>query len=320
MKRLEQLSLIFVFLFWLTVSNAAPVNDASGKFKSLLEEAERIPTDELWFEIIKLPNDIYAIFEPGHIEQVNSFLILGEKYNLLYDTGMGIGSIRAALSDLMKAEKLPDRNLIVVNSHAHLDHIGSNYEFDEIHAYDHQWRLKKLTIGIPGGNAQWIPYFADLTGTPKAPREFDPEIFSIPGIPRSNIKLFKDGHVFDLGNRKFKVTVSRSHTEESIILYDSENRLLFTGDVFVPGYFYVLDFNELENDLRMLTNLKVNYHYNTHGDQLIDLGLREKTLHAVEKINRGEIQPGEKEFLGAMRRVYEINDMYFWYMPEILMY
>ena len=82
----------------------------------------------------------------------------------------------------------------------------------------------------------------------------------------------------------------------------------------------MLDLIELENDLRMLTNLKVNYHYNTHGDQLIDLGLREKTLHAVEKINRGEIQPGEKEFLGAMRRVYEINDMYFWYMPEILMY
>ena len=304
----------------MTVLHGVPDNNAAGEFKPLLEQAERIPTRDKWFEIIKLPNKVYALFEPGHVEKVNSFFILGENTNLLYDTGMGFASMQRALSDLMQAEGIAEKKLIVVNSHAHLDHIGDNHEFHQIHAYDHPWRIEKLTMGIPSGDPNWIPYFAELTGARPAPEDFDPETVSIPGIQHDNIKLFQDGHVFDLGDRKFKVIISRSHTEESVILYDEKNRILFTGDVFVPGYFYVLDFKELEKDLKMLANLKVEYHYNTHGAQLVDLSLRQKTLEAVKIINRGKIQPEKKEFLGGMRSVYKVDSMQFWFMPEILMY
>lgn len=43
----------------------------------LLRNARRIPNSSKWFEIIALPNDVYALWEPGHAEKVNSFLITG---------------------------------------------------------------------------------------------------------------------------------------------------------------------------------------------------------------------------------------------------
>ena len=39
----------------------------------------------------------------------------------------------------------------------------------------------------------------------------------------------------------------------------------------------------MEKDLELTTSLDVNFHYNTHGDQLIDLEMLKMTLEAVKK-------------------------------------
>ena len=90
--------------------------------------------------------------------------------------------------------------------------------------------------------------------------------------------------------------------------------------MFVPDYFYVLDFAELKKDVALLSSLDVAYHYNTHGDQLIDLDLRSAVLKAVDKIISGEVEPGEIEFLGTTQTLYVVDDRRFLYMPDMLMY
>ncbi|RKX82236.1 MAG: hypothetical protein DRP70_16695 [Spirochaetes bacterium] len=50
---------------------------------------EIIDSGNEWFDVIKLPGNVYAIVEEGHIQNVRSFLIIGSKNILLFDTGIG---------------------------------------------------------------------------------------------------------------------------------------------------------------------------------------------------------------------------------------
>lgn len=292
----------------------------SHTLQNQLENMARISTSDGWFEVIKLPNDVFAFHEPGHSEKVNSFLILGEKKDLLYDTGMGIASIKTAITEVRKAEGLPERELMVLNSHAHLDHIGGNSEFEKIHVFEHEWTVRKLTEGIPEGSELWVEYYRALTPPPNPPSGFSPETMSVNPISRENIRYIHHGDVIDLGNRTFSVILSKSHTVDSLILYDAENKLLFTGDAFVPAAFYVSDIEELHKDMEMLSGLTVDYHYNTHGPQLLDPELRLDVLRAAEKISHQEVEAQEIEFFGGKREVYEVDGFMFLYMPDFLMY
>ena len=83
-----------------------------------------------WFDVYRLPGEVFAICEPQHFQEVNAYLIIGLERSLLLDTGMGICDISRVVGELYQGE------VMVVNSHFHFDHIGNNYKFNEIHIYD----------------------------------------------------------------------------------------------------------------------------------------------------------------------------------------
>ena len=91
---------------------------------------ERVAIDDGWFEVYRILDGIFAIYEPGQFEEVISFLITGEDMALLFDTGLGIGDIRGVV------DELTDLQVVVLNSHTHYDHIGGNYQFETIYAMD----------------------------------------------------------------------------------------------------------------------------------------------------------------------------------------
>ena len=55
---------------------------------------EKVEQSEDWFEVYRIDDDIFAIYEPGQFEEVISFLITGQSFALMFDTGLGIGNIR----------------------------------------------------------------------------------------------------------------------------------------------------------------------------------------------------------------------------------
>ncbi|MFT7685631.1 MAG: glyoxylase-like metal-dependent hydrolase (beta-lactamase superfamily II), partial [Candidatus Azotimanducaceae bacterium] len=222
-------ALLILFIFLSACSDSSNVKgdvasriakeDIDQTLIDLLKKAKRIPSSSGWFEIIKLPNYVYAIWEPGHVEKVNAYLIIGETRDVLYDTGMGIASIREAVNDVRRAEFLPDKELMVVNSHNHLDHNGGNNEFSEAWIYDNEWGIKKLTQGVPGGvDASFSTYWDQLTPHPgvKKPANFDIKEKSTAPFPRENIHLLSDGDVIDLGNRQFQVVHTTSHSPDGL--------------------------------------------------------------------------------------------------------
>lgn len=82
-----------------------------------------------WYEIRKGDDTVYAFCEHKHAQWVHSFLILGEKRSVLFDTGLGVCNIEEAIRPSLKTP------LMVVNSHAHFDHIGNNWRFPEVYGH-----------------------------------------------------------------------------------------------------------------------------------------------------------------------------------------
>jgi glyoxylase-like metal-dependent hydrolase (beta-lactamase superfamily II) len=215
------------------------------------EQKETIWIDN-WYEIHSLPNDVTAIGEPKHSEDVFCYLIKGRDKDLLIDTGMGIVPITHALEKLRNSTKPLD----VVNTHWHFDHIGGNKYFDKILVPKHIDEVTGLLSGwSPKDLAKYdfIAGFRQSDGMDNTPTNFDPENFFIP--PSRNIEpVLKNGRKIDLGNRDIFIIETPGHTPGSICLFDETNGLLFTGDLLYEGPLYA--FEEESNPNQYLGSLR----------------------------------------------------------------
>lgn len=190
-------------------------------------EKVSIENHQGWFDVYRLPGDVFAICEPQHFQEVNAYLIIGRERSLLLDTGMGICDIKAVVRELYQ------REILVVNSHFHFDHIGDNYKFGEVHIYDDPYARTIAQNGLPkeglGNQLDEDMFLFDY------PKGFEPAQFKIPPY---KTRLIHDGHRFDLGNRSLEVIHTPGHSSDSIMLYDEKNKILFTGDTFYLGALY----------------------------------------------------------------------------------
>ena len=122
---------------------------------------------------------------------------------------------------------------MVVNSHFHFDHIGDNHRFDEVHIFDDPYAKAIAENGLPkeglGNQLDEDMFLFDY------PKGFEPDKFKIPPY---KTKLIHDGHRFDLGNRSLEVIHTPGHSNDSIMLFDDKNKILFTGDTFYLGALY----------------------------------------------------------------------------------
>jgi glyoxylase-like metal-dependent hydrolase (beta-lactamase superfamily II) len=188
------------------------------------KDLERVPTNQDWFEVYRIRPGVFALYEPRQYEEVISYLIVGAKRALLFDTGLGIGDVRSLVAQLTK---LP---VTVLNSHTHFDHIGGNRQFKNIWGRDTAY-TRTNSAGATQQQLAEIVLPERLCGD--LPKAFKKETYA---IPRFTITSFvKDGDVIDLGGRKVEVLHTPGHTPDSVSLLDRANGLLFTGDMFYAG-------------------------------------------------------------------------------------
>src|SRR5262245_560318 len=192
----------------------------------------RVSTDSAWFEVYRIRPGVFAIYEPHQYEEVISYLITGSKRALLFDTGIGIGDMRALVS------KLTNLPIEVLNSHTHVDHIGDDWQFDHILGVQSAY----TQLNAQGASQEQVREMVlpeRLCGN--VPAGFDVQTHSIPAFKISH--FVKDGDKIDLGDRRLEVLLTPGHTPDSLCLFDRKNKLLFTGDTFYPGpiFLYVPD-------------------------------------------------------------------------------
>jgi glyoxylase-like metal-dependent hydrolase (beta-lactamase superfamily II) len=184
---------------------------------------ERVKVSDTWFEVYKPAPGVFAIYEPHQAEEVISYLIVGEKRALLFDTGMGISDIKKVTSELTK---LP---IIVLNSHTHDDHVGGNWQFPDVYGMDTDFTRKNAMGSEEDAQAEVTP--DQICGT--LPAGFDPKTYVT--RPWKITAVILDGDRLDLGGRKLEVLSTPGHTPDAITLIDRANGLLFTGDTYYPA-------------------------------------------------------------------------------------
>ncbi|HXL21413.1 MAG TPA: MBL fold metallo-hydrolase, partial [Candidatus Dormibacteraeota bacterium] len=184
---------------------------------------ERVLPSELWFEVYKVAPSVFAIYEPHQSEEVISYLIVGHKQALLFDTGMGIADIRKIVS------RLTSRPVVVLNSHTHDDHVGGNWQFDFVYGMDTDFTRANAKGSTADAQAEVAP--GEICGD--LPKGFDPKTYRTK--PWKISRFIQGGFKINLGGRTLEIISTPGHTPDAISLLDRANGLLFTGDTYYPG-------------------------------------------------------------------------------------
>jgi glyoxylase-like metal-dependent hydrolase (beta-lactamase superfamily II) len=248
--------------------------------------------------IYVIQEDITAIHPVYKNSPLNLYLIKGKDKALLVDTGCGIKSPKPLLQELIEK-----RELIVVNSHTHWDHILGNHYFKTVYVHK---------------NGEYIvsnPYNVSfLRGSPsKLIKTYEKENFLI--SPAENIKTIKEGHIFQLGEINLKVLHTPGHSSESICLLTNKNEC-FIGDVAYYGEQFLPQRNNFQKVLSTLSQLISLYEekgsldlYPSHNGFPCDKSLLTKLYNGIENIENIWDQKKENQFF----RTYELDDGNFKY-------
>lgn len=182
-----------------------------------------------WYTITNPSPGVFALLESLQVEQVLSYLIVGTERALLIDSGTGAVSMRDAIATLT------DLPVLLINSHAHWDHIGNNREFDSfaIHRDAAPELARRYTCEEIG------EFFGEhaLLGPLPPERTID----AIEIGPSTPTRLLDGGERFDLGGRTLIALETPGHAPGLLSLLDEERGVLFSTDTAYPGPLYAYD-------------------------------------------------------------------------------
>jgi glyoxylase-like metal-dependent hydrolase (beta-lactamase superfamily II) len=253
-----------------------------------------------WFQVYEVKDSIFAIYEPYQWQEVISYLIIGKEFALLFDTGNGIGNIKAVV------ERITTLPIRVLNSHSHFDHVGGNADFEFIYGMD-----TEFTRGRKKGRTQ-----------EQVEAEVSPQALCRPlpdGVKAEehHIRAYEvdeivgEGYTIDMGNRKLKIISIPGHTPDAIGLLDEANGFLWTGDTFYKGPIWLFaeetDLPAYRKSIARLASLAPSLHdvFPAHNTPLAEPTLLVDLDKALHDIDNGTVKGTLNK---DNRRVYEFTD------------
>ncbi len=254
-----------------------------------LNQYIEIPTRQPWFRVYEVGKGVYAIVEPYNFQEVISYLILGNEHNILFDTGMGMGSIKDVVAEL---STLP---LTVINSHTHYDHIGGNHEFDNILSVDTAYTRNNSTKGWPHQSVRQ-EVRVDAFCQDKLPG-LDTAVYAIKPYADRIKGFLQDGDTIQLGQRTIEVLRVPGHTPDCIALLDRANGYLWTGDMYYEAtiwlFFDGTDLDAYEKSIRKFEDLapSLTAVFPAHNTPVADPTHLHELVTAFRKIIRREVNP-----------------------------
>lgn len=271
------------------------------------EGRKEFPTKDIekWYDYAKsneVENGVVWINEPHHNENVYCYLVHGKTADLLIDTGMGIKPILPLLDQIRDLSK----ELLIVNTHWHFDHIGGNYEFEKVFVPNNA----RERSGILGGwSKQMMDEYFFSEGfwhnknSRPYPSTFNLKDFSIKGY--SKIKPLPSQ--FDLGDRIIRVINTPGHTLGSVSLFDETHGLLFPSDSLYEGGLYVFDDKESDPD-QYLTSMqeiaklpiKTIHPGHNHSDTRNFPNLIQEAIDLLQRAKNEEPWDAEGEFTNTI--------------------
>ncbi|HBI13947.1 MAG TPA: MBL fold metallo-hydrolase [Desulfobulbaceae bacterium] len=179
--------------------------------------------------LTKIAGNVYSYVDVKNSSPQNSFganagIVIGRDGILVIDTLVSAREAKRFIDDIRAISDKPIR--YVVNTHYHLDHSFGNAEFAKLgaivvaHANDRQTMLRIGEAALQGAREFGLSE-ADLAGTALA-------------YP---VVAFTDRMEIDLGDQIVElIHPGRSHTDGSIVVFLSDQKVLFAGDALFTGY------------------------------------------------------------------------------------
>ncbi len=211
------------------------------------------------YKIIQVDSDTWRIED----EDVRFFLLTGREKGVVIDTGMTTRNAREI------AASLTDLPLILLNTHADIDHIAGNDAFET--AYMHP--------------AEYVNYFRNGASHP---------------VPTP----VWDGDRIDPGGRPLQIIEQPGHTPGSIAILDLSRRVLYCADSIEDGVIYMFgpmrNFYAYRQSLARLWGFRDQYDeiYPSHGPFPLKPEILPAMMRDADRILSGEGTPTEDVIFG----------------------
>lgn len=213
-------------------------------------------------ENIKINENTWRIEDGG----VRLFLLCGNKKALLIDTGMSGVDVRK------NAESLTDLPISLINTHADIDHIGGNKEFDITYMHPAELYNYKGDI-IPVWDGEVIDLGERLI-----------KIIHTPGHTPGSIALFDLKYKFLFGGDPIQ--------DGSIFLFGEQRNL----KVYLHS---LIRINEMKNEIEAI--------YPSHGTAPVSSDIIEKLIEGTEAVINGKLIPQKGEVFGNTINICDIG-------------
>lgn len=231
------------------------INVGIGKIKMSSEK----------FYIKKYSDRLYGLDED---HKSAGFLVIGDERACLIDTMFGK---EYSFEDI---RKLTDKEIIVINTHGHADHVLGNIHFEKayIHKADQKIAIKACTTGK---------------------LLFPKRIFKGKYAEFENIA---EGDSIDLGGLELKIYDLPGHTPGGIVVLCPQLRVLFSGDGINHHLFMWLKdsipMEEMVNNLKRLRPLMGEADIILHGHSMEqnDISLIDSLINGAEEIIEGKTE------------------------------
>ena len=255
-----------------------------------------LKTPLYWFDgyyaVADLGEGAYAIAEPRYAQCNFSYLIVGSRRALLFDSGPGLHDIRAVVARLTT---LP---ILALPSHLHFDHVGNLSRFPDVALPDLPALRKQAK-----GNRLHLGFYQFLGFV---------EGFSRPQVSVSEW-IAPDAQI-DLGGRQLQMLSLPGHTPESVALLDRGANRLFAGDfiyassifAFLPG----ADLRDYLGSTRRVAQL-INESSTVYGGH----GCNKLPAVAVPALHRADVLALETSLATAAAHLWRVGSG--WY-PRVV--
>ncbi|GKX68163.1 MBL fold metallo-hydrolase [Inconstantimicrobium mannanitabidum] len=241
--------------------------------------------EETKFFVQEICKDVYLIDADG---KCAAYLVVGESKAVLIDTTLGFGDIYSLVKGLTN---LP---VVVVNTHAHCDHVWGNYQFEEAYISEADMTLYKETFSAEEKRKL---FEMNMSHNPSADIN-EEEVESWINLKSCKVLPIKAGDVIDIGNKQLKVIELPGHTAGSIALLDEQDKTLFGGDSIIGWLWMQLPESvTLTKYLNSMKELKkhcseFNYIYTGHArcnDKPFNVSIIDDIINDVGKIIDGTV-------------------------------
>lgn len=200
----------------------APQNDISWAYMKELRENNRtrkIYDINPYVEVYQFRENLYGLFTQNCDGggDVWMFLIVGPQKAMLIDTAFGLGDLKRLCDEITGGKEL-----IVVNTHGHVDHAYGNCRFEKVYCQEYE------VPSLKEQNAQMFDYLFDEHGN-NIWLEF--ERADLPTYREYEIIGIPDGYRFNLGDGyEIELFWLGGHAPGHAGFLDKQNRIFFPGD------------------------------------------------------------------------------------------